>query len=47
MGDGGGVYLLGPQPGGLIEGNHLTRMVKGDGGGGYYPDRSARPALNI
>eukprot|EP00930_Biecheleria_cincta_P031427 TRINITY_DN21813_c0_g1_i1.p1 TRINITY_DN21813_c0_g1~~TRINITY_DN21813_c0_g1_i1.p1 ORF type:complete len:645 (-),score=70.77 TRINITY_DN21813_c0_g1_i1:55-1989(-) len=41
LGDGGGIYALGPQPGSVMEGNWLTRMGSGRGGGAFYPDEGS------
>ena len=41
LGDGGGIYALGPQPGSLMRGNWLHDMAAGRGGGGYYPDEGS------
>ncbi len=41
LGDGGGIYALGPQPNSTMEGNWIYRMGAGRGGGAYYPDEGS------
>eukprot|EP00939_MAST-03C_sp_MAST-3C-sp1_P000324 g324.t1 len=41
LGDGGGVYALGPQQGSRMTGNWLSNMGSGRGGGAYYPDEGS------
>jgi hypothetical protein len=41
LGDGGGIYALGPQPNSVMEGNWISRMGAGRGGGAYYPDEGS------
>jgi hypothetical protein len=37
LGDGGGIYALGPQPRSVMRGNWLHDMAAGRGGGAFYP----------
>ena len=41
LGDGGGIYALGPQPGSEMRGNWLSNMGAGRGGGAVYPDEGS------
>ena len=41
LGDGGGIYALGPQQGSRMRYNHVEQMAAGAGGGGYYPDEGS------
>ena len=41
LGDGGGIYALGPQPGSVMRGNWVHAMAAGRGGGAYYPDEGS------
>lgn len=41
LGDGGGVYALGPQQGSIMSENWISDMGAGRGGGGYYPDEGS------
>ena len=41
LGDGGGIYALGPQQGSVMEQNWLSNMGKGGGGGALYPDEGS------
>jgi len=41
LGDGGGIYALGPQPGSTMQGNWLSNMGAGRGGGAVYPDEGS------
>jgi hypothetical protein len=41
LGDGGGIFALGPQPGGSMQNNWVHRMASGRGGGAYYPDEGS------
>ena len=38
LGDGGGIYALGPQPRSVMRANWLHTMAAGRGGGAFYPD---------
>lgn len=41
LGDGGGIYALGPQPRSVMRGNWLHDMAAGRGGGAFYPDEGS------
>ena len=41
LGDGGGIYALGPQPRSRMHSNWVHTMAAGRGGGGYYPDEGS------
>ena len=41
LGDGGGIYALGPQQGSSMRGNWVSRMGSGRGGGAFYPDEGS------
>ena len=41
LGDGGGIYVLGPQQGSVMRGNWLNNMGGGLGGGAFYPDEGS------
>eukprot|EP00940_MAST-03C_sp_MAST-3C-sp2_P000564 g564.t1 len=41
LGDGGGIYALGPQQGSEMKGNWVSRMGAGRGGGAFYPDEGS------
>ena len=41
LGDGGGIYALGPQQGSIMAGNWLNNMGGGKGGGAFYPDEGS------
>ena len=41
LGDGGGIYALGPQPRSRMHSNWVHSMAAGRGGGGYYPDEGS------
>ena len=41
MGDGGGIYVLGPQPNSSMTENWLLNMASARGGGAYYPDEGS------
>ena len=41
LGDGGGIYALGPQQNSIMKGNWVSNMGSGRGGGGFYPDEGS------
>ena len=41
LGDGGGIYALGPQKNSVMKGNWLNNMGAGLGGGAFYPDEGS------
>lgn len=41
LGDGGGIYALGPQPNSFMTGNWISNMGSGRGGGALYPDEGS------
>ena len=41
LGDGGGIYALGPQQGSSMKLNYLSNMGAGRGGGAFYPDEGS------
>lgn len=41
LGDGGGIYALGPQQNSTMQGNWLSNMGAGRGGGAFYPDEGS------
>ena len=41
LGDGGGIYALGPQQNSTMRANWVYNMGSGRGGGGYYPDEGS------
>eukprot|EP00941_MAST-03F_sp_MAST-3F-sp1_P000294 g294.t1 len=41
LGDGGGIYALGPQKNSYMVNNWISNMGSGRGGGGFYPDEGS------
>eukprot|EP01063_Lacrimia_lanifica_P018119 TRINITY_DN25079_c0_g1_i1.p1 TRINITY_DN25079_c0_g1~~TRINITY_DN25079_c0_g1_i1.p1 ORF type:complete len:612 (+),score=179.34 TRINITY_DN25079_c0_g1_i1:54-1889(+) len=41
LGDGGGIYALGTQPGSVMARNWISNMGAGRGGGAFYPDEGS------